>query len=242
MAIKRRDNDYIWSWFDQNLDMETRTIYMGSVGKTYDDGETGVDNFMAEYVIKGMHLLEQKDPEREITILMNNPGGDWYHGMAIYDAISTSSCYITMKVYGHAMSMGSIILQAADRRIMMPNSRFMIHYGYDGKYAHSKIFERWADEGKKVNFEMENIYLDAMMMKVEEMGVDAMNKSITDIINNQRALEINPDVINFNLSSEYKLQRDELRKVLREMLNFDTILTPDEAISLGFADEIFKKE
>ena len=118
-------------WFDLNVDTDTRTIYMGSAGYTYDEGETGVDHFMAEYLIKGMHSLESKN-KKPILIIMNNPGGDWYHGMAIYDAIKSSPCECTIKVYGHAMSMGSIILQAADNRIMMPNSRFMIHYGYDG--------------------------------------------------------------------------------------------------------------
>ena len=149
-------------WFDLNVDIDTRTIYMGSTGYTGDDSETGVDHSMAEYFIKGMHTLESKN-NKPILIIMNNPGGDWYHGMAIYDAIKYSSCECTIKVYGHAMSMGSIILQAADHRIMMPNSRFMIHYGYDGKSGHAKIVYKWADEGKRVNWEMENLYLEKML-------------------------------------------------------------------------------
>ena len=170
-ALKKEKNmdTNLWSWFDQNLDIETRTIYMGSMGSSYEEGESGVDNFMAEYFIKGMHFLESRG-KKPINIIMNNPGGDWYHGMAIYDSIKYSSCVNSIKVYGHAMSMGSIILQAADERIMMPSSRFMIHYGTDGKYSHSKITEKWAEEAKRNNHDMENIYLDKMLEKEEEMG------------------------------------------------------------------------
>ena len=60
---------------------------------------------------------------------MNSIGGEWSDGMAIYDAISLSKCYVTIIVYGQAESMSSIILQAADEKIITPNSYFMIHYG-----------------------------------------------------------------------------------------------------------------
>lgn len=243
MSKRYRDNDYIWSWFDQNLDMESRTLYMGSVGKTYDDDETGVDNFMAEYFIKGMHLLEKKNADQEIMIIMNNPGGDWYHGMAIYDAIINSPCHCTVKVFGHAMSMGSIILQAADHRIMMPNSRFMIHYGYDGKYGHSKTFEKWADEGKRINYQMENIYIEKMMEKASEIGGAKLSKALSAIMTKNRALEIpTPKSINYVLSKSQGARKEDLRGILKEMLNFDTILNASETVSLGFADEVFQKE
>lgn len=237
MSRRYRDNDFIFSWFDQNLDMDTRTLYMGSVGYG-EEGESGVDSFMAEFFIKGMHLLEVKSPEKPITVIMNNPGGDWYHGMAIYDAMKNSPCECTVKVYGHAMSMGSIILQAASHRILMPNSRFMIHYGYDGRYGHSKIFEKWADEGKRVNYDMENIYLEKMM----EISSTQLAKSLSAIINRQKALEVHPTgEVSYSFSRSQKQKKEELRSILREMLNFDTILTPEETVSIGLADEVFLK-
>lgn len=243
MARKQKDNDFIWSWFDHNLDLDTRTIYMGSIAKNWDDYETGVDNFMAEYFIKGMHLLETKDAESEINIIMNNTGGDWYHGMAIFDTIKNSSCYCNIRVYGHAMSMGSIILQAADNRIMMPNSRFMIHYGYNGSSGHTKIFEKWADEGKRLNYQMENIYLDAMMDKEEKEGNGHMAKVLTSIVTKQRSLEIpRPGEISYKFSRSSSTKREEIRGVLRELLNFDTILTAEETVQLGFADGVYSTE
>ena len=60
---------------------------------------------------------------------MHSVGGEWSDGMAIYDAISMSRSYITIIAYGQAESMSSIIFQAADRRLITPNTYFMSHYG-----------------------------------------------------------------------------------------------------------------
>lgn len=238
MANLIREN--IDRWFENNLDVDNRTIYVGSISS--DDGyESGVDNFMAEYFIKGIHVLENKN-KNPITIIMNNPGGDYYHGLAIYDAIKTSQCHCTIKIYGQAMSMGSVILQAADVRIMMPNSRFMIHYGYDSKNDNIKTVERWVDEGKRLNYEMENLYLDVMLEKEEKEGHGYLAKTLSAILTNQNSLGYPvpqpPRVYTF--SKVLKNKREEIRVVLKEMLNFDTILTAEETVALGFADEIFK--
>ena len=228
-------------WFDLNVDIDTRTIYMGSTGYTGDDSETGVDHSMAEYFIKGMHTLESKN-NKPILIIMNNPGGDWYHGMAIYDAIKYSSCECTIKVYGHAMSMGSIILQAADHRIMMPNSRFMIHYGYDGKAGHAKIVYKWADEGKRVNWEMENLYLEKMLDYETATG-KKLESALDAIVNKANELDFPKKVhIKYKFSTKREERREQLRVVLANLLNYDTILTPTETISLGLADSIFGDE
>jgi ATP-dependent protease ClpP protease subunit len=228
-------------WFDLNVDIDTRTIYMGSTGYTFDDSETGVDHSMAEYFIKGMHTLESKN-NKPILIIMNNPGGDWYHGMAIYDAIKCSSCECTIKVYGHAMSMGSIILQAADHRIMMPNSRFMIHYGYDGKVGHAKIVYKWADEGKRVNWEMENLYLEKMLDYETATG-KKLESALDSIVNKANELDFPKRVhTKYKFSTKREERREQLRSVLSQLLNYDTILTPAETISLGLADSIFGDE
>ena len=225
-------------WFDLNVDTDTRTIFMGSTGYTYDDSETGVDHTMAEYFIKGMHTLECKN-NKPITIIMNNPGGDWYHGMAIYDAIKCASVECTVKVYGHAMSMGSIILQAADNRIMMPSSRFMIHYGYDGKSGHAKIVYKWADEGKRVNWDMENIYLERML-EYEATSGKKLEAALEKIVNKGNELDFpKREAVKYKFSNKREQRKEQLRGVLSTLLNYDTILTPAETISLGLADSIY---
>lgn len=157
--------DDIDRYFTYNIHMPTKTMYLGSVEYDSDDGETGTDHGMAEMAVKGLHILDRVKPDRPITIIMNNPGGDEYHGMAIFDAIKACQSEVHIKVFGHAMSMGSIILQAADWRVMSPNSRMMLHYGTWGHNDHTLNSYRWAEEGKKFDKWMENLYLKKIHTK-----------------------------------------------------------------------------
>lgn len=228
-------------WFDHSLDTASRSIYMGSQNSDVDGNEGGVNHLMAEYFIKGMHVLESKN-KKPITVIMNNPGGDWYHGMAIYDAIKCSPCEITVRVYGYAMSMGSVILQAASRRVMMPSSRFMIHYGFGGVSGHAKVVNKWADESKRSNYEMENIYLDSMMKKDLAVGEGHLAKALSAVLQKQNELEYpQRPAKKVKLSGTVDQKREQARAVLQELLNYDTILTPQETVDLGLADEIYGK-
>lgn len=164
--MSRLIKESIDRFYDYDIHVETRTLWMGSVSVDMDT-ESGTDANMAERVIKGLHMLDSSAPagDKPITIIMNNLGGDWYHGMGIYDAIKACKNHITIKVFGYAMSMGSIIIQAADKRIMSPNSRMMIHYGTNGYYGHNKDFIRWAEEAKRIDSEMEAIYIEKIKEK-----------------------------------------------------------------------------
>lgn len=225
-------------WFDLSLEAASRTMYLGSKSSDLDGNENGVNHLMAEYFIKGMHVLESRN-KKPITIIMNNPGGDWYHGMAIYDTIKCSPCEITIKVYGYAMSMGSIILQAAKHRLMMPSSRFMIHYGFGGITGHPKIVSKWADEGKRINYEMENIYLDAMLKKEETAGEGHLARVLSEVLQKQNELEYpQRPAKKVKLTGDLDQKREQARAVLQELLNYDTILTPEETIALGLADGV----
>ncbi len=174
--IIRDDAD---KFFEYGLNIPTRTIFMGSVASDWTDAEQGVDFQMADRIIKALHLLDTAatNGEKPIFILMNNPGGDEYHGMAIYDAIKACKNHITITVFGHAMSMGSVILQAADERIMAPNSKMMIHHGTMSMDGHAKNFESWADEVKRLRIQMVEIYLEKMILidsKITSKKIDAM--------------------------------------------------------------------
>lgn len=230
-------------WFDNHLDLDNRTIYMGSIASTPDGYEAGVDHLMAEYFIKGIHVLEKKNHTLDVNIIMNNPGGDPYHGMAIYDAIRNSPCPCTIKVYGNAMSMGSVILQSADYRIMMPNSRFMIHYGYGMHENHVRTIENWVNDEKRFCYEIENIYLKMMLEKEEKEGHGYLADMLSKIISKQREFEypMQPKNIKYIFSKRLETKREEVRVVLKEMLNFDTILNAEETVALGFADEVYKR-
>lgn len=164
---KRINRDDIDKLYDYDLHIPSRTIYMGSASMDTDLGESGVDAVMAERLIKALHILDKSAPsgDQPITIIMNNPGGEVYDGFAIYDAIQTCRNHVTIIVYGKAMSMGGIVLQAADKRIMSKNSRFMMHYGSFGMNANAKDVYSWVEDNKKIDALMEDIFIEKMLGK-----------------------------------------------------------------------------
>ena len=174
---KRFVKDEIDRFHDYSIYIPNRTIFIGSEENSLEHGESGTDGAMAERACKNIHILESLSQE-PITILMNNVGGDEYHGFAIYDSIKACKSHVTIKVMGHAMSMGSIILQAADERVMAPTSRQMIHYGTWSFCGHAKTAEKIAEEGKKINTWMENMYLDKIKVKQHEFSLARLKKML----------------------------------------------------------------
>lgn len=138
------------TFHEHGLSLPTRTIYLGA--------EDEVDTEMAERFIKNLHILECLS-DAPVNMILNTPGGDVYHGLAIYDAIEASPCPVTAFVRGYAMSMGSIILQAATTRLMSSHAVQMIHYGSMSMESHAKTFQKWAREAERVDAWMELMYL-----------------------------------------------------------------------------------
>ena len=129
--MARFNKDDIDKFFDYQIYLPTRTIYIGSAENDMESGESGTDTSMAERVVKSLHILDSTAPsgDKPIVIMMNNPGGHVKSGFAIYDAIKACKNHITMICYGECSSMATVILQAADLRILAPHITFMIHMG-----------------------------------------------------------------------------------------------------------------
>ncbi len=143
-----RDKSEIEQCLDWGLHLSTRTIML--------TGE--VDEDLADQTIKCLHILDSIN-NTPITIILNSEGGDNYHGMAIYDAIRRCKSFVKILGTGYVMSMGSVIMQAGDRRIMSPHSKMMIHYGEWGMDDHPKIAKQWINEEDRFSKTMEDIYL-----------------------------------------------------------------------------------
>lgn len=219
--------DDIDHFMDNDIYVPTRSIWMGSANAD-EDGESGVDYVMAERTLKTLHILDNFDAssrngDKPIHIMMNNVGGDVIHGMGIYDGIEGCKNHITVKVYGHAMSMGSIILQAADRRCMTKNSRIMIHYGYAGVAAHAKTSYQWNDESKKYDKWMEELFLE----KIGGRKI-TIEKYLTMVGKQYDVPKGNAK----NKMVEINKER------LQTMLDFDTIIDAETALELNLIDEI----
>lgn len=129
------DQEAVSDIHNYSIDFHNRELYLhGYITNT--DEDPGVEYRMASSTIKNIRILD-KTSDKPILIHMHSIGGNWNDGMAIYDVISKCRSHVTILVYGQAESMSSIILQAADHRVMMPHSYFMCHFGsaiYEGSY------------------------------------------------------------------------------------------------------------
>ncbi len=105
---------------------------------------TQVEDTMANLIIAQLLFLEAEDPDKEIHIYLNSPGGVITAGMAIYDTMQYVKCPISTLCMGQAASMGAVLLAAGSKgkRYALPNSRIMIHQplgGYQGQATDIEI-------------------------------------------------------------------------------------------------------
>jgi ATP-dependent protease ClpP protease subunit len=138
-------SERIESIHNQGLDVDQREIYLHGHHGPFED-DPGVEYRMASTLIKNVRCLDSIK-NSPILIHMHSIGGNWGDGMAIYDTIKASRSHVTILVYGQAESMSSIILQAADIRVMCPHSYFMCHFGSTG------VFGNYLDVQSAVKFE-----------------------------------------------------------------------------------------
>ena len=95
---------------------------------------TQVDEASANLIVAQLIFLEAEDPEADIRLYVNSPGGDAYAGFAIYDAMQYVKPDVATYCIGMAMSAGALILAsgAPGKRFALPNSKVMIHQGSGG--------------------------------------------------------------------------------------------------------------
>lgn len=93
-----------------------------------------VDDYVANLVIAQILFLESKDPERDIELYINTPGGVVTSGLAIYDTMQYVRCDISTICVGQASSIGALLLAAGTKgkRLALPNSRILIHQPFGG--------------------------------------------------------------------------------------------------------------
>lgn len=108
---------------------------------------TEIVDQVASIVCAQLLFLESQDPEKEINIYINSPGGSVSAGMAIYDTMNYISAPVSTVCMGMAASMGAFLLAAGEKgkRYALPNSRIMIHQplgGYSGQASDVEIHAR----------------------------------------------------------------------------------------------------
>jgi ATP-dependent Clp protease protease subunit len=107
----------------------------------------GIDDHMANLVVAQLLFLESDNPDKDIQLYINSPGGVITAGMSIYDTIQFIKPDVTTLCVGQAASMGAVLLSAgaAGKRYCLPHSRVMMHQplgGYQGQAADIEIHAR----------------------------------------------------------------------------------------------------
>ena len=108
---------------------------------------TPVDDQISNLIVAQLLHLESDDPDKDISLYINSPGGSIYAGLAIYDTMQFIKPDVTTICYGIAMSMGSLLLAggAPGKRLALPNSRILIHQpssGFEGQATDIEIHAR----------------------------------------------------------------------------------------------------
>lgn len=169
--MARNISEHAEQFHDNGIYLPTRTVYIDG------DQDVGITNEMSACAIKNLHILDTMSTG-DINVIFNCDGGDTIIGMAIYDAILACKNHVKMTVYGHASSMGSIILQAADERIMAPNAVLMVHMGQASYDGHPKVVEAWRKFDKHLDSLHETIYLAKIKAKKPRFTKDQLQKML----------------------------------------------------------------
>ena len=108
---------------------------------------TPVDDQIANLIVAQLIHLESEDPDREVSLYINSPGGSVYAGLAIYDTIQYVKCDVQTICVGIAMAMGALLLAAgtAGKRMALPNAKILIHQvssGFEGQATDIEIQAR----------------------------------------------------------------------------------------------------
>jgi ATP-dependent Clp protease protease subunit len=135
---------------------------------------TPVDDQIANLIVAQMLHLESVDPDKDISLYINSPGGSIYAGLAIYDTMQFIKPEVQTICFGVAMSMGSLLLTggAKGKRLALPNARMLIHQPSAGFEGQSSDIEIHAREILNTRARIDAIYAQHTGQPVEQVHED----------------------------------------------------------------------
>lgn len=144
--------------------LKDRIIFLG----------TAIDDHIANVVIAQMLFLQTEDPEKDIHVYVNSPGGSVTAGLAIYDTMQYVKPDIATYCIGQAASMGALLLAAGakGKRFVLPNSRVMIHQPIGGFYGQATDVEIHAREILKMKESLNGILAKHTGQPLDKIKVD----------------------------------------------------------------------
>ena len=135
---------------------------------------TPIDDAVANVIIAQILFLQMEDPDKDISIYVNSPGGSVTAGLAIYDTLQFVKCDVNAYCIGQAASMGAILLTAGTKgkRFALPHSRVMIHQPWGGAQGSASDIHIQAQEILKLKKELNQILADHTGQSLETIEKD----------------------------------------------------------------------
>lgn len=135
---------------------------------------TPIDDHIASLVIAQLIFLESEDPDKDINLYINSPGGSVYAGLAIYDTMQYVKCDVATICIGMAASMGAVLLAGGTKgkRTALPNSRIMIHQPWGGFQGTATDISIQAEEILRVKRKLNEILSFHTGKDVEQIEKD----------------------------------------------------------------------
>jgi len=151
-----------WDIFSRLL--KDRIIFLG----------TEIDDTVASIVIAQLLFLESEDPDKDVMLYINSPGGVVSAGLAIYDTVQYVRCDVSTICMGQAASMAAVLLAAGQKgkRFVLPHARVMIHQPKGGVMGQASDIEIQAQEILKNRELLNQILASHTGQKIERVRVD----------------------------------------------------------------------
>jgi ATP-dependent Clp protease protease subunit len=134
-----------------------------------------VEDYMANVIVAQLLFLESENPEKDIALYINSPGGSVSSGLAIYDTMQFIKPDVSTICIGMAASMGAVLLAggAKGKRFMLPNSRAMIHQPSGGYQGQASDIHIQAQEILKIRLRLDEILAHHTGQPVEKIRQDS---------------------------------------------------------------------
>jgi ATP-dependent Clp protease, protease subunit len=135
---------------------------------------TPVDDQIANLIVAQLIHLESEDPDKDIAVYINSPGGSVYAGLAIYDTMQYIKCEVQTICVGIAMSMGALLLAGGTKgkRMATPNSKILIHQVSSGFQGQATDIEIQAREVITLKRRLEEIISEHTGQDIEKVSKD----------------------------------------------------------------------
>jgi ATP-dependent Clp protease protease subunit len=135
---------------------------------------TGINDDVANTIIAQLLFLESEDPEKDINLYINSPGGVVTSGLGIYDTIQFMKAPVSTICVGQAASMGAVLLAAGakGKRYALPNARIMIHQPSGGTQGQATDIEIQAREILKIREKLNKILADHTGQSIDRIQTD----------------------------------------------------------------------